>query len=72
MSSCLWQKNEKEQTQSGKQFSSFSLHHIFKDSLAKDSDMAESRVEGEAVPTHENGRGLQGHMAKGMNAEMSE
>lgn len=53
-------------------FSSVFLHHTFKDSLAKQSDMAESRVKGKAVLTPRNGWVLEGYRAEGMNAELSE
>ena len=59
-------------SQSDKDFSSLYLHHIFKDSLAKASDIAESRVKGREVPIRGNGRRLQGHMENGMNADKSE
>ena len=65
------QKNKTERTQQGVQFSPLSLHHISKD-MSNARDVAESGLKGRVARPPGNGRALQHHMAKGMNADRGE
>lgn len=53
-------------------FSSLSLYHISKDTLASARDMAESGVKGSVAHTPQNDRALRCHITKDMNADRGE